>query len=126
MTKYLRIPADGTKDMEEVDLKGLDALQAGIGGGWIEGVNLPPRGPCPGARLYCDEEYVYKPSLQVNVRASLLAHTAGIFARDDEAIAGDVLLFKGYDANGDDVGVDEDVTIWATAVHNMLKSAGVI
>lgn len=126
MTRYLKIPADGKLEMEEVDLKGLDALQAGIGGGWIEGVNLPPRKSCPGARLYCDEEYQFKPELGVNMRASIMAQEAGIFARPDQIIGGDVLLFKGYDDAGNDVGIDEDVTVWAIAVHNALKSVGAI
>jgi hypothetical protein len=89
-------------------------------------VNLPPRGTCPGARLYCDEEYVYKPQLEVNVRASVMAHTAGIFVRPGEAMAGDVLLFKGYDDAGNDVGIDEEVTIWAIAVHNFCKQTAAI
>jgi hypothetical protein len=74
--------------MEVVDLNGLDELRTGIGGGWLEGVNLPPTAHCPGARLYCDEEFQFKPELEVNMRATMMGHAAGMMPSKDASLGG--------------------------------------
>lgn len=123
MTKYLKIPADLDQPMEVVDLKGLDQLREGIGGGWLEGVNLPPSAHCPGARLYCDEEYQFKQELGVNYRASVMAQAAGIFPRPDMIIGGDVLLFD-LSRGENDAPISHDTVMWAKKIENIVKKAG--
>lgn len=127
MSRYLKIPADGTKEMEIVDLNGLDELQAGIGGGWLEGVNLPPTAICPGARLYCDEEFQFKQELGVNMRASLLAQAAGVLPSPDAIIGGDVLLFDLDPHRGEnDKPVSDATVLWARHAENVLKNRGAL
>lgn len=125
MTKYLRIPADGTKEMEVVDLNGLDELRAGIGGGWLEGVNLPPTPDCPGARMYCDEEFQFKPQLGVNMRATMIAHGARIMPGPNAIIGGDVLLFDLDPHRGEnDKPVSDGTVDWAKRIETVLKRIG--
>lgn len=122
--KYLKVPADPTKPMEVVELAGLDELRAGIGGGWLEGVTLPLSRQCPGARFYCDEEFQYKQQLGVNLRASLMAHAAGVLPAADSVIGGDVLLFDGVLPGGYDKPLSDRTKEWAEAIEAHLKKLG--
>lgn len=123
--KYLKVPADASKPMEVVELSGLEQLREGIGGGWIEGVNLRKTSHCPGARMYCDEEFAFKPELGVNFRASIMAQLGGVFPMPDQVIGGDVLLFD-LSRGENDKSVSDQTVAWARKLEEVLKKKGVL
>ncbi|QOP66186.1 hypothetical protein SEA_DANIELLEIGNACE_46 [Arthrobacter phage DanielleIgnace] len=123
--RYLKVPADPEKPMELMILNGIEELRENIGGGYIEAVTLRQNQHCPGARLYCDEEFQYKRELGVNFRASLMAQLGGVFPKPDQVIGGDVLLFDGY--HGDKEAPVTDKTVqWAYGLEELLKKLEVI
>ncbi len=102
--EVLAIPADGAVPVYLVTIPTkLYAMQALVGGGYIEGVSIP------NGRMYCDEEGLLK-ELPYNSRATRLRqHYLAPAQRSYAVFAGDVFVSGPIINDGDDSSVTPSV-----------------
>jgi hypothetical protein len=103
MKKIAIIPADHSKpvefrEVEKTDLK----LYQGIVDGYIEAVRLRESGKSVAMDFYCNEDFLSRPDLEFNDRASLL-YLLSFSAFGN--IHGDVVCIGGVDQHGNDKGL---------------------
>jgi len=110
--RTLVVHTDGSHEVTQVEDQ-LTALQAAIGGGWIEGVSSAIDADW---HAYCDEEGKLK-GLPMNLVATTLAHALGWIA--DDVLVGDV-IFLGNGEDGAEADVPERVI---QTLNNMIGSS---
>lgn len=101
MSKALQIMLDGTMHETTADY---EAIRTGIGGGWIQAIQLPD-----GNYMYMDEDGKLK-GLQYNFFATVLARPI-LFS--DDYVAGPVVICGPDNGDGDHLDVHEEATIRA-------------
>lgn len=112
MVKALRIPADESEPVEELEVFELEDYQAAVGG-WIEPVDIPALG----VTVYVHEEGLVL-DLPFNSRATLLWWYFVPETRQKAVLVGPALVVGLPDRNGDSTDIP-------THVAEMLAEAGI-
>jgi hypothetical protein len=100
--KVAVIPADHRKPVEFKEIESSLKAYQEIVGGYIEAVRLPEHGQSVAMDFYCNEDFLSRPDLEVNDRASLL-YTLGF--KSQGYIRGDVVCIGGVDKHGNVKGL---------------------
>lgn len=100
--KVAIIPADHSKPVEFKEVANTLKSYQKIVDGYIEAVRLNEHGQSVAMDFYCNEDFLSRPDLEVNDRASLL-YTLSFSTQG--YIRGDVVVIGGVDEHGNDKGL---------------------